>query len=630
MKFLQFKLSICTVLFTLQGLVSQQNTLLDSLVESYGQRSEMDSVKVDLGMRIALMEMYTNPDIAKKKLLEMMALTKKIGYIKGMSRGNYILGAYYYNRFELDSAEYYLRRSLAIDKQNNRIIGIMSTSDVMGNLFVKRKQLDSSLHYLNKNLELASSMDTTDLEPHMFNEVLGKTYSTISQVYTIKGMFELALTNRLKSLNYFKKSEQESFVADGNMDLGILENDLGNFANGLDYIEEALITYRKTEDVYFEAHALLNRALSEVGLRDLEKAIETLRECQEITIKNDYKQLAAKAQNILGDIYGKQKKFEEAETSYLKSVSLYQKLDETSDILEPYIGLGTIYNKMNRPLAALPYLEAAVKIGDSTENIEPLARAYKTKSYSNKRLFRFESALSDYERSTILNDSIYSITKLQQIEELRTIYDLEKKEHQLALQESEITLLQEIEKRSTLQKMALGIGLVLTFLVFTLVYYGIRQKMKRNKAEREKIDTELAFKKKELTTHALHLAKKNEVLESVKLKAKALKEKEGAPGYQELIKTINFDQQDDKNWESFTQYFEQVHKDFATNVKKRYPDVTKNELRFMALMKMNLSSKEIATILNISTDGIKKARQRLRKKMGLSPNDSLENIVLAI
>ena len=153
----------------------------------------------------------------------------------------------------------------------------------------------------------------------------------------------------------------------------------------------------------------------------------------------------------------------------------------------------------------------------------------------------------------------------------------------------------------------------------------------RSKAERKILDDELAYKKKELTTHALHLAKKNEVLENLKQKAKELKKSEnGSRGYQQLIQTINFDQQDDKNWENFTQYFEQVHKNFSTLVKERYPEVTKNELRFMALLKMNMSSKEIATILNISSDGVKKARQRLRKKMNLRPEDSLENEVLAI
>ena len=142
--------------------------------------------------------------------------------------------------------------------------------------------------------------------------------------------------------------------------------------------------------------------------------------------------------------------------------------------------------------------------------------------------------------------------------------------------------------------------------------------------------SELDFKKKELTTQALQLAKKNETLESLKQKANELKTSEVKNGYQQLITAINFDLQDDNNWQNFARYFEEVHKDFNSNVAKKYPEITPNELRLMALLKMNLSSKEIANILNISIPGIKKARQRLRKKMQLSSTDSLENAVLSI
>ena len=173
----------------------------------------------------------------------------------------------------------------------------------------------------------------------------------------------------------------------------------------------------------------------------------------------------------------------------------------------------------------------------------------------------------------------------------------------------------------------MGIGLLLSLIGF----YAVRQRMKRNKLEKEKVDVELEFKKKELTTHALNLARKNETLENLKLKAQELREKENmGVGYNQLIRSINFDLQDDNNWENFSRYFEEVHKDFNSNVTKKYPEVTPNELRLMALLKMNLSSKEIANILNISIPGIKKARQRLRKKMNLSSKDSLENAVLSI
>jgi len=155
--------------------------------------------------------------------------------------------------------------------------------------------------------------------------------------------------------------------------------------------------------------------------------------------------------------------------------------------------------------------------------------------------------------------------------------------------------------------------------------------MKKNKLLHERLSKDIEFKTKELTTHALHLAKKNEVLTDLKDKAKALKAGANAdPGYQMLIQTINFDLQDDNNWENFSRYFEEVHKDFNKNAQQKYPAITTNDLRLMALLKMNLSSKEIANILNISSDGIKKARQRLRKKMGINSNDSLEATVIAI
>jgi DNA-binding CsgD family transcriptional regulator len=65
-------------------------------------------------------------------------------------------------------------------------------------------------------------------------------------------------------------------------------------------------------------------------------------------------------------------------------------------------------------------------------------------------------------------------------------------------------------------------------------------------------------------------------------------------------------------------------------VKDRYPEITSNELRLMALLKMNLSSKEIANILNITPEGIKKARYRLRKKMNISSDESLQGQIISL
>jgi len=197
---------------------------------------------------------------------------------------------------------------------------------------------------------------------------------------------------------------------------------------------------------------------------------------------------------------------------------------------------------------------------DSLEIPRQLMEAIELKSNIYKKQKKFDLALDEYTRFKILNDSLFDLKKDGQIEELKTIYETEKKEQQLALQEKEITVLEQEAKISNQQRWLLGGGMTLSLLALGFGFYGFRQRTKKNKLEKEKVVADLEFKKRELTTHALHLAKKNEVLENVKLKAKDLKSQGDTKGYQELIKTINFDQQDDKNWESFTQYFEHLNR----------------------------------------------------------------------
>ena len=292
-----------------------------------------------------------------------------------------------------------------------------------------------------------------------------------------------------------------------------------------------------------------------------------------------------------------------------------------------HLSMGTALINLNRAKEAKIYLDKALEAAKKEKIKRRLILTYKNRAEANAKLKNYKEAYEDQKMYTILQDSVFNKTKSQQIEELRTIYETEKKEQQIKIQKNEIELLGTKNKVSNLQRILLALALALALIAV----YAFYQRNNHNKLAKEKAEVDLEFKTKELTTHALHLAKKNEVLNDLKQKAKVLKaDADADPGYQMLIQTINFDLQDDNNWENFSRYFEQVHKGFNSKAQKQFPNITKNDLRLMALLKMNLSSKEIANILNISSDGIKKARQRLRKKMGLDSNDSLEAIVISI
>ncbi|MGB5203771.1 tetratricopeptide repeat protein [Eudoraea sp.] len=460
---------------------------------------------------------------------------------------------------------------------------------------------------------------------------LSAIYNNLGIIQKYMGLPEKSLESHLKSLRLKEKLGKHGMsLAASYLNIGVLHGELGNLETSNDYYRKAEAICLKENQEWHLSMVRSNLAINMEKEGKIDEALAYYFKSIPYFEKNGYQIELAKQYNLIGALYLDLDSLELAKDYFSRSLELSKDKGELQMVGLSTGNLGDIYYKEKKYKQALKNFQEALNISK-----EASTDTRRVKDYLN--LANAYAALNDFKKAYDyrvlhfeMHNTIFKQENIKKLNELEIQYQTEKKEQQIVLQEKEITVLEQEAKINNQQRLILGGGLGFLLLVFGFGFYGIRQKMKRNKLERERVDAELAFKKKELTTHALHLAKKNEVLESVKQKAKALRANEGASGYQELIKTINFDQQDDKNWESFTQYFEQVHKDFSANVKSKYPNVTKNELRFMALLKMNMSSKEIATILNISPDGIKKARQRLRKKMDLTPEESLENTVLHI
>jgi len=599
----------------------QKNNTLDSLLTAY-QTQPNDTNKVNTLQKLFNSYIDLDWDIAMKYNTEQLKLASKLDFKKGLGLAYMNAGvlANYSSKIDSGIIHYHKAKNIFNQIKNYRLeawaIKNMATSEYeKGNYNKALKILDQAFETYNKS---DSNQDG-----------LVSFYGLKGLIHYFKGNYKIATIAAMKQLKIVGKNDK-SDKASALYLLASIAYSQSEYKKAIQYNLEAAEIYKKLDDKAFELQSLSDIGLNYNALENYPKAIEYLE--KSLPIAEELKDLWFK-QGILSSLgvaYVEQDKIDEGIKLIEESLAIAKTLGTEDKIMTGYNLLGYSYNKRKNYKRAISYLDKVITEIDTSNNKFTLGNAYFYRSEAYEGIKNYKFALQDFKKFKTLKDTVYNANKSQQIEELNTIYETEKKEQQIALKEKEIVVLEQEAKISNQQKLLLGGGLGLSLIALGFGFYGFRQKIKRNRLEKEKVDTELAFKKKELTTHALHLAKKNEVLESVKLKAKALKEKEGTTGYQELIKTINFDQQDDKNWESFTQYFEQVHKDFAKNVKNRYPEVTKNELRFMALLKMNMSSKEIATILNISPDGIKKARQRLRKKMGLTPDDSLENTVLAI
>ncbi|HEX4850003.1 MAG TPA: triple tyrosine motif-containing protein, partial [Puia sp.] len=152
------------------------------------------------------------------------------------------------------------------------------------------------------------------------------------------------------------------------------------------------------------------------------------------------------------------------------------------------------------------------------------------------------------------------------------------------------------------------------------------------KLKNEKLQSEIEHKNTELASVAMHLVQKGELLANVKEEMGKLKK--GTNGdrpvedFKRILRILDEENRMDKDWEHFAGHFDKVHSHFLKTLKINYPNLSAHELKLCAYLVMNLSSKEIAQLMNISVRGVEISRYRLRKKFHISTETNLFDFLL--
>ncbi|MCS5489831.1 ligand-binding sensor domain-containing protein [Algoriphagus limi] len=157
-----------------------------------------------------------------------------------------------------------------------------------------------------------------------------------------------------------------------------------------------------------------------------------------------------------------------------------------------------------------------------------------------------------------------------------------------------------------------------------------KQEIERLKTE--KLRSEIQSKNKELASATMHLINKNGFIVQTKSHLnniiKKSKNQEVKNEINKIIQSIEKNIAGDKDWEQFEMHFDEVHGDFMSRFKTAYPDLSPQEIKLSAYLRMNLSSKEIANLMNITIRGVEIARYRLRKKIQLERSENLQEFIL--
>ena len=150
----------------------------------------------------------------------------------------------------------------------------------------------------------------------------------------------------------------------------------------------------------------------------------------------------------------------------------------------------------------------------------------------------------------------------------------------------------------------------------------------------EKLETEMLHKNKELAASTLHIIHNNDFLTNVSQQleevSKRMKVKEAQHEINKLVKTIKKDIVHDVDWKKFEILFDASHENYLARLRDSYPQLTPKDQKLCSFLKMNLATKEIAPLLNISVRGVEIARYRLRKKLELDPKTDLIEFIMKI
>ncbi|WP_149275750.1 tetratricopeptide repeat protein [Pareuzebyella sediminis] len=604
---------------------------LDSLITRAKSLPD-DTLKAQVLSRVHEKMMFMDPEGAHKYAIQAYELSKKIGYEKGVANGFIQFGNYYYNQSKNDSAAYYHNLALDRFKSINSIRGQIFALHSLATIEREKGNFDQAILLTQRILDMYTDQNRQQTDLGNF-DLRGSEYEVLGGIYFEKGQYTLALDYTLMALRFFEDIKDEVRAGDALKQLADIEFEQQNYDSALKYAIKAMEIYRTNDDKIYLGYAANTAGIAAEKLEDnkgaeayFEQSLLLAREMNVQTMISQSLKDLARLRTMNGEYYEARKLLEE-------SLALSRQQDIKLNHTQALYELAQLDMAENNMDAALKNINEVIAVAENIGALPTLRDALGTRAEIRNSRNESDLAYDDYKRFYKISDSIYTTKKSQQIEELKTIYETEKKEAEIALQQEEIRTLNERAKVDKLTKTLYAVGMISLLLISGLLYFVFRQRIKKQKLAQEKQEEiyrkEIEHKKKELASQTLHLVQKNtfiqelmDNLENIRNSPEKFKME-----FRRMVMLLKKENASDQDWEIFKTYFAEVHNDFDQKLKTLYADISEKEIRLAAFLRMNLTTKEIAATLNVLPDSILKSKYRLKKKLKLGRETDLNTFL---
>ncbi len=453
---------------------------------------------------------------------------------------------------------------------------------------------------------------------------------------------------------------------------------IGNYFATYQLLQEAIPVFERYGDDYFLGNAHLLLGLTYSSIADFDQAIE------EINLADKHYQAMSYPANRISFFKASMEKDEKEKIRLYKQAIKYGK-DDPGMTIQAYERLTEIYNAENKQDSALYYLnegkhmlmemvpdnlplkiilnikeaemllsqnsyDEALALLKATETLapnfrneywEPAIYKYMAKIYEEKednyRAFNYlKKYLEAYE---------------QQVNTFRGQEIPKAKAREAIQRQKELITHMEQEAKNAQNKFIIILLVLIAVLILggaIFLYFHQRMKMRRleNRELRTTLEQEMIIKRLnlenferdikqkdcEISSSVLLLSNKNDVLQQIGIITKKYSDDGKIP--REFVNQVNSLVSDslkgDDEWSRFKKHFDSVHPDFFTKLKAVSDELTENDLRLCAYIKIGMRAKDISTMLSVSPASVNTNRYRIRRKLNLTKEDSLDDFIRKI
>ncbi len=460
------KLILLFSLLSLSHYLDAKN-INDSLKHVYNNKNLADTSRLNALTALALNYCKTVPDTALVLANELLIYSKKVGLKKYEANAFYINGMSYWSNNKVDLAIENYNKSISINKAIDNKYGLQNNYQQLGTLYYYTFNYSKSLEYYNKELVLAQQRGVK-LD-------ISFCYCNIGDAYFALPNLPVALKNYLISLKIAEEIKDLAQMEACYRAMGSLYSYQNDSSNALKYNFKALniaikrnsknciaTAYKRIAGVYNDWK---NYKLSEKYYRQALKIDLEINRTK--AISDDY--------IGLGNVFNDQGKSDTAIFYYQKALKIKEQINEKEGLLVCYINIGSLYLKNNDAKTALEYQKKALVVAKEVNNTYYTAYTYEALSNAFAKLKNYKNAYENYVEFKTLTDSIFNEDNTKQLSDLKTTFEVDKKENELKLkalaEQDKLKAIAKEEKKIQYIIILSVTGVLLIVIVFSIFLY---------------------------------------------------------------------------------------------------------------------------------------------------------------